>query len=60
MDLFLILQMIENLVYIILYIHQIFMILMILNNHFTEIYQQNTIEKIIKPKKKIFKTIYIA
>ena len=32
----------------------------ILNNHFTEIYQQNTIEKIIKPKKKIFKTIYIA
>ena len=27
----------------------------ILNNHFTEIYQQNTIEKIIKPKKKYLK-----
>jgi TATA-box binding protein (TBP) (component of TFIID and TFIIIB) len=32
----------------------------ILNSHFTEIYQQNTLEKIVKPKKKIFKTIYIA
>jgi TATA-box binding protein (TBP) (component of TFIID and TFIIIB) len=32
----------------------------ILNNHFSEIYQQNTIAKVIKPKKKIFKTIYIA
>lgn len=32
----------------------------ILNAHFSEIYQQNTIPKIIKPKKKNYKTIYIA
>jgi len=32
----------------------------ILNKNFTDIYQQNSIPKIIKPKKKIFKTIYIA
>jgi TATA-box binding protein (TBP) (component of TFIID and TFIIIB) len=32
----------------------------ILNANFAQIYQQNTIEKIIKPKKKIYKTIFIA
>jgi len=32
----------------------------ILNTNFSQIYQQNTITKIIKPKKKIYKTIFIA
>lgn len=32
----------------------------ILTTHFAEIYQQNTIPKIIKPKKKTYKTILIA
>ena len=32
----------------------------ILNKNFSVIYQQNTIPKLVKPKKKIFKTIYIA
>jgi len=32
----------------------------ILTTNFSDIYQHNTIEKIIKPKKKIYRTIYIA